>query len=350
MSAAEHALGLLLALSRNIPQAHVALKAGRWERAARRARAAGEDAVHSRVRPRRAAARQACARSRHARDRVRPVRRGRPLSRAGRRGGSKREEAFAEADFVTLHLPLADETRGTLDAAAFAAMQDGVRIVNTARGELIDEQALLDALESGKVAGGGARRVRDEPYERASARARQRHRHAASCGVDGGGAGPGRGDRGRAGRSSARRGSGHERRQQSGRRRGGPRGARAIRSACGKARASRDGARRRRAPSASSVYGGLADHDTRLLTAAALNGAFQGRTEQPVNYVNAPLVAAERGIGVEEETRRSSRDYMSLFVVSAAEASASPGRRSAWTTGTGSSARSGSRSRWSSPR
>ena len=45
-----------------------------------------------------------------------------------------------------------------------------------------------------------------------------------------------------------------------------------------------------------AYLGRLAEHDTRLLTVAALNGAFQGRVEQPVNYVNAPLVAAERGI------------------------------------------------------
>ena len=48
----------------------------------------------------------------------------------------------------------------------------------------------------------------------------------------------------------------------------------------------------------------LSGYDTRLLTVAALNGAFQGRVDQPVNYVNAPLVAAERGIDVGEERRR----------------------------------------------
>src|SRR5207237_6455143 len=45
-----------------------------------------------------------------------------------------------------------------------------------------------------------------------------------------------------------------------------------------------------------TYYGALADFDTRLLSVAALNGAFQGRVDGPVNYVNAPLVAAERGI------------------------------------------------------
>ena len=49
---------------------------------------------------------------------------------------------------------------------------------------------------------------------------------------------------------------------------------------------------------------------------AALNGAFQGHTDQPVNYVNAPVIAADRGIEVVEEKRRSSRDYTNLVSVS----------------------------------
>jgi D-3-phosphoglycerate dehydrogenase len=64
-----------------------------------------------------------------------------------------------------------------------------------------------------------------------------------------------------------------------------------------------------------SYYGTLSGYDTRLLTVAALNGAFQGRSEQPVNYVNAPVVAAERGIEVTEERRRGSRDFTNLVRV-----------------------------------
>jgi D-3-phosphoglycerate dehydrogenase / 2-oxoglutarate reductase len=64
-----------------------------------------------------------------------------------------------------------------------------------------------------------------------------------------------------------------------------------------------------------TVYGGLADYDSRLLTVAALNGAFQGRADGPVNYVNAPLIAAERGIEVREERSRSARDYTNLVRV-----------------------------------
>jgi D-3-phosphoglycerate dehydrogenase / 2-oxoglutarate reductase len=64
-----------------------------------------------------------------------------------------------------------------------------------------------------------------------------------------------------------------------------------------------------------AYYGTLAGFDTRLLTVAALNGAFQGRSDQPVNYVNAPLVAAERGIEVAEASHRACRDFTNLVRV-----------------------------------
>jgi D-3-phosphoglycerate dehydrogenase / 2-oxoglutarate reductase len=64
-----------------------------------------------------------------------------------------------------------------------------------------------------------------------------------------------------------------------------------------------------------TYYGNLSEYDTRLLTAAALNGAFQGRFDQPVNYVNAPFLAEERGIEVVEQRRRSSRDFTNLVRV-----------------------------------
>jgi D-3-phosphoglycerate dehydrogenase len=64
-----------------------------------------------------------------------------------------------------------------------------------------------------------------------------------------------------------------------------------------------------------TTYGGLADYDGRLLAVAALNGAFQGRADRPVNYVNAPLIARERGIEVREERSQSARDYTNLVRV-----------------------------------
>ena len=66
-----------------------------------------------------------------------------------------------------------------------------------------------------------------------------------------------------------------------------------------------------------TYFGALAQYDTRLLTVAALNGAFQGRSDQPVNYVNAPMIAAERGVDVREERSLSARDYTNLVRVEA---------------------------------
>jgi hypothetical protein len=66
-----------------------------------------------------------------------------------------------------------------------------------------------------------------------------------------------------------------------------------------------------------TYLGQLAEHDTRLLTVAALNGAFKDRVEQSVNYVNAPLVARERGLEVREQSSAASADYTSLVDVTA---------------------------------
>ncbi len=64
----------------------------------------------------------------------------------------ERPQLFAESDIISLHAPSLPQTKGMINAEAIAQMKDGVIIVNTARGSLIDSQALLDGLESGKVA------------------------------------------------------------------------------------------------------------------------------------------------------------------------------------------------------
>jgi len=86
-------------------------------------------------------------------------------SRASELGVEKVEldELFARADFITLHTPLTDRTRGIIDARALAKMRDGVRIINCARGGLIVEADLVAALKSGKVAGAGIDVFETEP-------------------------------------------------------------------------------------------------------------------------------------------------------------------------------------------
>ena len=73
------------------------------------------------------------------------------------------DELLAQADFVTVHLPLTDETRHLLDEAAFARMKAGVRVFNCARGGIVKESALLEALKSGRVAAAGLDVFEDEP-------------------------------------------------------------------------------------------------------------------------------------------------------------------------------------------
>lgn len=73
------------------------------------------------------------------------------------------EDLFAQSDYITLHVPLTDKTRGMLDEAAFRQMKPGVRIICAARGGVIDETALLAALESGQVAGAGLDVFAQEP-------------------------------------------------------------------------------------------------------------------------------------------------------------------------------------------
>jgi D-3-phosphoglycerate dehydrogenase len=65
------------------------------------------------------------------------------------------DDLLDESDIITLHVPLTGSTRGLIGKEQFARMKDGVRIVDTARGGVVDEAALLEALESGKVAGAG---------------------------------------------------------------------------------------------------------------------------------------------------------------------------------------------------
>ncbi len=75
------------------------------------------------------------------------------------------DELFRRADFITLHTPMTDKTRGIINAAAIERMKDGVRIINCARGGLVVEEDLAAALKSGKVAGAGFDVFVEEPAQ-----------------------------------------------------------------------------------------------------------------------------------------------------------------------------------------
>ena len=76
---------------------------------------------------------------------------------------AERDAVIQQADFLSLHLPVTPQTENMLNREAFSSMKDGVYIINTARSELIDEEALLEAIQSGKVAGAAIDTFRHEP-------------------------------------------------------------------------------------------------------------------------------------------------------------------------------------------
>jgi D-3-phosphoglycerate dehydrogenase len=73
------------------------------------------------------------------------------------------DQVLAEADYISLHVPHTDETHHILDSAAFSKMKDGIRIINCGRGGTIDEDALYQAIQDGKVAGAALDVYEEEP-------------------------------------------------------------------------------------------------------------------------------------------------------------------------------------------
>lgn len=165
VATAEHTMALLLALCRNVPQAAASLRRGEWERkrfkgielrsktigiiglgrvgqrVARRCRAFGMDVISY------------------------------DPYLSGERAELLKvdqvalDELFERSDFITLHAALTPDTRNLIGSEALAATKPGVRIINAARGGLIDEEALVEALADGRVAGAALDVLVDEPPE-----------------------------------------------------------------------------------------------------------------------------------------------------------------------------------------
>src|SRR5262249_21187274 len=165
IAAAEHTMALMLSLSRNIPQAHASLTAGNWDRASFKGTELYGKTLgvlgFGRIGQLVAARAQAFDMKVIAYDKFVTAERFREL---GVEGVGDPAELYARADFITLHLPKTAETVNFIDAAAIGRMRDGVRIVNCARGELIDLDALIEGLESGKVAGAALDVFPEEPF------------------------------------------------------------------------------------------------------------------------------------------------------------------------------------------
>jgi D-3-phosphoglycerate dehydrogenase len=319
VTAAEHTMALLLALARNVPQAHASLTSGHWERSrfsgvelmdktlgvlgfgrigqlvAQRARGFGMRIV--------------------AFDPFVGAERYREL---GVEKAESSDEVYAQADFLTLHLPKTPETEGWLDAEALAKCKDGVRVLNVARGPLIVDEALEAALDSGKVGGAAIDVFRREPitahplFGRANVIVTPHLGASTAEATD------------RAGYQAAE--------QVVAALTGG-----VVSSAVNvPAVAAEDmevlgpflplsrrlGRLAMALAEGSSVdrvevelLGRIAERDTRPLTVEALLGVLTGRTEEEINAVNAPSIAVERGIELAETKRTQARDYADLLRV-----------------------------------
>ncbi len=319
VTAAEHSMALLLALARNIPQAHASLTAGRWERSKLSGVEVYEKTLgivgFGRIGQLVAQRAKGFGMRVLAFDPFVSAERFRELGVEHTRDA---DDLYAQADFITVHLPKTPETLGFLDAEAFAKCKDGVRVLNVARGGLIDEAALKDALDSGKVAGAAldvfpSEPVTEHPLFGYPNVVLTPHLGASTAEATD-----------RAGYQSAE--------QVLAALTGGvvstavnipsvgaedmevlgpflPLATQLGRLAMGLA----EGSSVERIEAA--FMGKIAEFDTRLLTLAVIRGALQGRSEQEVNLVNAPAIAAQRGIVVEEKTVSEAQDFNELIRV-----------------------------------
>ncbi|MAW86156.1 MAG: phosphoglycerate dehydrogenase [Phyllobacteriaceae bacterium] len=163
ITTAEHAIALMFAVARQIPEANASTHAGKWEKnrfmgvelTGKVLGVIGCGNIGSIV----------AARGIGLKMHVIAFDPFLSPERAVEMGVEKVEldELFARADFITLHTPLTDKTRAIINKDSFAKMKDGVRIINCARGGLIVEADLVEALKSGKVAGAGIDVFEEEP-------------------------------------------------------------------------------------------------------------------------------------------------------------------------------------------
>jgi D-3-phosphoglycerate dehydrogenase / 2-oxoglutarate reductase len=319
VSAAEHAVGLLLAVARNIPQAHAALTEGRWERS----RFAGVELCDKTLgvlgfgRIGQLVAARARGLGMHvvAHDPfVTPER-----FREAHVAHCSLDEVLSTADFITLHAPLTAETRHLIREETIARMRPGVRIVNAARGDLVDLPALVEALKDGRVAAAALDVFPTEPYTEGELLSLPNvvvtpHLGASTYEAQD-----------RAGVIVAEQVAAAlsgalvsnavnipQVRVEDQKMLGPflPLAAKLGRLAAGLSGGGFDRIE-------VTYCGALAEYDTRLLTSAVLSGAFRGHVDEHVNLVNARAVADGMGIRVVESAEPKAGDFTNLLTVAA---------------------------------
>ena len=315
VSTAEHAMALLLAQARNIPQADAALKSGKWERSrwegielyGKTLGVLGLGRIGTLVAQRASAFGMRVV----AHDPFVTPDRARQLNIQL----LSVEELMAESDFLTIHAVKNKETVGLLGKEMLAKAKPGLRVVNAARGGIIDESALAQAIEDG-VIGGAALDVfeveptTDSPLFGLDSVVVTPHLAAST--------------------SEAQDKAGEVISEQVLLALAGEFVPFAINIEASEANetvrpyvslAERLGRAFAslvvEAPSTIDVeyQGGLADFDTRLLTLSVLKGVFSHGSEEPVSYVTAPGLAAERGVEVREVSTATAHDYVNLIVI-----------------------------------
>jgi D-3-phosphoglycerate dehydrogenase len=319
VTAAEHTMALLLALARNIPQAYVSLSSGKWERSKFSGVELYEKTLgivgFGRI------GQLVAHRARGFQMRVLafdPFVSAERYRELGVEKAGSADEIYREADFITVHLPKTAETANFIDADAFARMRDGVRILNVARGGLIDEAALKDALDSGKVAAAALDVFESEPMTEHPLFGYPNVVVTPHLGAS---------------TSEATDRAGYQSAEQVVAALTGGVVATAVNIPAVEAEdmevlgpllplASKLGRLAMELAQSSSVerieaafLGRIAELDTRLLTIAAIRGVLEGRTEEQVNLVNAPSMAEERGIVVEAKSVSEAEDFHELIRV-----------------------------------
>jgi D-3-phosphoglycerate dehydrogenase / 2-oxoglutarate reductase len=315
LSTAEHTMAMLLAQARHIPQAHAALLAGRWERsrwegvelADKTLGIVGLGRIGALVAQRALAFGMRLV----AHD---------PFVSADRAARLTvdlvdLDELVARSDFVSLHVVKTPETVGMISADLLAKAKPGLRIVNVSRGGVIDEQALADAIRAGQVAGAALDVFATEPMT-----------ESPLFGMDEVVVTPHLG----ASTAEAQDKAGETIAEQVGLALAGDFVPFAVNVEAAEASSTVRpfvGLAERLGHLFGSLVGGapealeitcegqLADHDTRILTLAVLKGLFGPVSEEPVSYVNAPRLAAERGVEVREAASTTSREYVNLVSI-----------------------------------
>jgi D-3-phosphoglycerate dehydrogenase / 2-oxoglutarate reductase len=319
LSAAEHTMALLLAQARNVPQANASLKDGKWERSrwegvelhGKTLGIVGLGRIGALVAQRANAfgMRLVAADPYVGQERARQM--GIELMDL--------DQLMAESDFVTIHVAKSKETMGMVGAELLAKAKPGIRIINAARGGIVDEEALAAAIASGTVGGAGIDVFAEEPttssplFELDSvvvtphlgASTREAQDKAGATIAEqvvlalAGDFVPFAVNVGAAEASET------------------VRPYLPLAERLGRLFAAlNDGL-----PAKLDVeyQGSLADYDTRILTLSVLKGLFTAGSDEPVSYVNAPQLAEERGLEYRESKTSTAHDYVNLVTLRGAD-------------------------------